>query len=187
MHIRPFSECVRDSAKRVADNGAHGLAGLYDLTAQRLLRYAVQITRNQHDAEDAVQATLTRVVSDAGLLYRADSPWPYLLQMVRNESLVILRKRRPWAILHSLTDLLTHQPIDEVEKEEEDRAVWLAMRTLPTAQREVVVLKIWEELTFAEIGQILELPAATAASRYRYAIEKLARLLRPAESEVVHE
>ncbi len=81
-----FSERVRDSAQCIAESGAAALSGLYDLTSMRLVRFAVTITRNQHDAEDAVQAALVRVVGNAKLLIRADSPWPYLLQMVRNES-----------------------------------------------------------------------------------------------------
>jgi RNA polymerase sigma-70 factor (ECF subfamily) len=43
----------------------------------------------------------------------------------------------------------------------------------------VVHLKIWEDLTFGEIAETLEIPANTAASRYRYAIEKLGSQLRP--------
>ncbi len=54
----------------------------------------------------------------------------------------------------------------------------MAMRTLPAEQSEVVVLKIWEEMTFAEIAEVLSVPPATAASRYRYALEKLAAQLR---------
>jgi len=169
-----FSDQVRESANRIAESGAAALTGLYDLTSMRLVRFSVSITRNQHDAEDAVQATLVRVVGNALLLSRAESPWPYLLQMVRNESLVILRRRRRRSIVSNLTDLLTHRSVDEIEKEESHRAVWLAIRSLPVEQREVVVLKIWEELTFSQIAEVLSIPPATAASRYRYAMQKLA-------------
>lgn len=45
--------------------------------------------------------------------------------------------------------------------------------TLPAEQREVLTMKIWGELTFREIGEALDIPANTAASRYRYALEAL--------------
>ena len=173
-----FSEQVRESAKNIAESGAAALTGLYDLTSMRLVRYSVTITRNQHDAEDAVQAALVRVVGDAKLLCRAVQPWPYLLQMVRNESLVILRKKRRCTIISNIADLLTRRSVDEVEQEESYRAVWLAIRALPVEQGEVVVLKIWEDFTFAQIAEILSIPPATAASRYRYAMQKLAVELR---------
>jgi len=182
-----FSDRVRESAQCIAESGAAALSGLYDLTSMRLVRFSVTITRHQHDAEDAVQATLVRVVGNASLLSRADNPWPYLLRMVRNESLVILRRKRRGAIVSNLTDLLTHRSVDEVEQEESFRAVWLALRSLPMQQSEVVVLKIWEEFTFAQIAEVLCIPPATAASRYRYAMQKLALELRSQAVEATHE
>ena len=181
--IDPFNEQIRHCIECIAETGAAGLSGLFDLTAQRLVRFAVTITRNQHDAEDAVQAALVRVVSNVRLVHAADSPWPYLLRMVRNEALVILRKKRRWPLMSSLADLLTRRCVDEVEQEETFRAVWRALRSLPIEQSQVVVLKIWEEMTFAQIAEVLELPPATAASRYRYALSKLAGHLRSLEQE----
>jgi RNA polymerase sigma-70 factor (ECF subfamily) len=67
--------------------------------------------------------------------------------------------------------------VDGAEKKEASEKVWLALRQLPTEQAEVVVLKIWEELTFQEISWTLEIPMPTAASRYRYAIAKLSEIL----------
>ena len=51
-----------------------------------------------------------------------------------------------------------------------------AMSRLPDIYREVVTLKIWGGLTFAEIADSLQIPANTAASRYRYGLEQLRRL-----------
>ena len=182
-----FSDRVRENAQCIAESGAAALSGLYDLTSMRLVRFSVTITRNQHDAEDAVQAVLVRVAGNPKLLSRAASPWSYLLQMVRNESLVILRKKRRGATVSDLTDLLTRRNVDEIEKEESYRAIWLAIRTLPVDQSEVVVLKIWEEMTFLQISEVLAIPPATAASRYRYAMQKLAIELRAQSVEVAHE
>ena len=98
--------------------------------------------------------------------------------MVRNESLVILRRKRRWSLVGNLSDLLTRRNVDELDQEDTHRAVWTALRTLPSEQSEVVVLKIWEEMKFIEIGQILDISPATAASRYRYAMEKLEEKLR---------
>jgi RNA polymerase sigma-70 factor (ECF subfamily) len=56
-----------------------------------------------------------------------------------------------------------------------------AVERLPNEQREVVILKIWNELTFAEIGHVLEISQNTAASRYRYALGALKKILQPHE------
>jgi len=177
--LESLDASVRLCAGRIAENGPVALTGLFDLTAQRLVRYAITITQNQHDAEDAVQAALVRVADSPQLLKRADQPWPYLLRMVRNESLVILRKRKRWSHLKSLSDLVTDRAIDNVEVEETHCEIWAAMRSLPTDQSEVVVLKIWESMTFGQIAGVLDITPSTAASRYRYAIEKLTYKLTP--------
>jgi RNA polymerase sigma-70 factor (ECF subfamily) len=56
-----------------------------------------------------------------------------------------------------------------------------ALRQLPEEQREVVVMKVWGELSFAQIGEALDVPLNTAASRYRYAMEQLRDLLKGEE------
>ena len=53
------------------------------------------------------------------------------------------------------------------------------------AQREVIVLKIWGDLTFAQIAQTLGESINTVASRYRYALEALRKHIKPHEYERV--
>jgi len=64
----------------------------------------------------------------------------------------------------------------EIEDRERARLLQEALRQLPATQRDVVTLKIWGGLTFAEIAAALDVPANTAASRYRYALEELRKL-----------
>ena len=153
------------------------MGALFDLTSQRLVRFAVAVTRNQHDAEDAVQTALMRVAGRPQLLSPTMCPWAYLLRMVRNEALLIARRKKRWSKAGNINDLVTSCCVDELEREETYRAVWSALRTLPPQQAEVVVLKIWEEMTFAQIAGILDESANTIASRYQYAIVKLSKRL----------
>jgi len=59
------------------------------------------------------------------------------------------------------------------ESDERGAAVVAAMQILPEEQREVLVMKIWGNLSFPEISRALQIPANTAASRYRYALIRL--------------
>ncbi|MEY3853882.1 MAG: hypothetical protein RI910_2862 [Verrucomicrobiota bacterium] len=63
------------------------------------------------------------------------------------------------------------------EPEADPRLAALAesLKLLPAEQREVVVLKVWGDLTFDEIGEQLSISPNTAASRWRYAMEALRR------------
>jgi RNA polymerase sigma-70 factor (ECF subfamily) len=179
-----FSRRVRECIDRLTVEGVDALGALFDLTCHRLVRFAVTLTRNQHDAEDAVQTALVRVAGQPRLLGGVTCPWAYLLRMVRNEALVIGRRKHRWTTNSNLTDLVTFRRVDELELEETHRAVWSALRTLPPQQAEVIVLKIWEAMTFAQIGQILETSPNTVASRYQYAMAKLTKRLTRQHREV---
>ena len=68
-----------------------------------------------------------------------------------------------------------------IEGDERRAAIEEAMKRLPEEQREVLVLKIWGELTFEAIGRELTVSANTVASRYRYALAALRRELASAD------
>lgn len=154
------------------------LTRLYDLAAPRLLRYAETLTRNRADAEDAMQSALVKVARKPRQLAKADKPWAYLVRVVRNEALKVIGRRRPVASLASL--LQAWRPVEcPVEQQESREKVQQAVARLPAEQAEVVVLKIWEQFTFAEIAELISESPNTAASRYRYALEKLSRHLQP--------
>lgn len=60
-----------------------------------------------------------------------------------------------------------------VEDRERAALINQAMRNLPEIYRDVITLKVWGRLTFAEIAQALQIPANTAASRYRNGLNEL--------------
>jgi len=59
-----------------------------------------------------------------------------------------------------------------------------ALADLPPDQRAVVHLKLWEGLTFERIAENLDIPLNTAASRYRYGLDKMRERLRPLYAEI---
>ena len=63
-----------------------------------------------------------------------------------------------------------------MEDRELSQLIQGAMSRLPDIYREVITLKVWGGLTFAEIADTLGIPANTAASRYRYGLVELRKL-----------
>ena len=61
-----------------------------------------------------------------------------------------------------------------------------AIRELPVEQSEVLVMKIWGEMTFDEIATVLDISMNTVASRYRYALAKLRERMQPFEVQNEH-
>jgi RNA polymerase sigma-70 factor (ECF subfamily) len=63
--------------------------------------------------------------------------------------------------------------------EETGLALQSALAELPVEQREVIMLRVWGRMTFEEAAAVLDISPNTAASRYRYALEKLRDELQP--------
>ncbi len=178
-----WSEQIAGCARSLAGGDIPALGRLFDLTVPRLLRYSQTITRSREDAEDAVQAAIVRIVRNPQSLAAVRLPWAYLLKMVRNETLRILARKRPQG---ALTDGVaeTNPAPGGLESAERDAEVQSALKRLPAEQAEVVILKIWEGLTFQEIASVTGESLNTVASRYRYALAKLECSLRRMASEV---
>ena len=177
-----FAAKIRCCANDLQDHGVDRLGSLYDLTATRLVRYAVTVTKNTPDAEDAIQATMVRMAMKPKILATAQQPWAYLLRVTRNEALRILQKRKPLQIFAQCRQLWSRDS-EIVEENDQAQVIRNALKRLPTNQSEVVVLKIWEDMTFAEIASVLDESPNTVASRYRYALQKLDNYLRPMAHE----
>ena len=64
------------------------------------------------------------------------------------------------------------------DQEEQQSALRDHLRSLENKYQEVLTLKIWGDLTYAQIAKVLDIPANTAASRYRYGLESLRRKMR---------
>ncbi len=139
--------------------------------APGLVLFAKQWTRSAADAEDVVQEAFVKFwrrnhdIANRGLLYATVRS--VALDLLRRDS----RRARREATALSDTDQSV-QPAFEIE-DDAQRALVAAIGDLPSEQREVLVMKIWNDLTFAEIGSALGISQNTAASRYRYALAAL--------------
>src|SRR6266508_1120230 len=108
-------------------------------------------------------------------------PGPLLYATVRSIALDFIRRDKRRA-RREATVFAEADPSVEPQFEWEDEAqsaLAAAVNCLPHDQREVIVLKIWNELTFSEIADALGISQNTAASRYRYALANLKKSLQP--------
>lgn len=149
------------------------LSRLYDEWGPRLYRYALLVLGNAAAAEDAVQETFLHLTRVAGRRAPAMQP-PYAIRAVRNQCFSMLRRRRL-----ALVDTPVLEAVAPDASEEERLMIEQALRELPIEQREVVFLRTFEGCTFQEIATVCDISINTAASRYRYALANLRRLLSP--------
>jgi RNA polymerase sigma-70 factor (ECF subfamily) len=159
----------RQAASLLSDQA---VAAVYDACAAGLYRYALMILADRQGAEDAVQQAFAKLLSRRDRAAGLECPEAYLRAAVRNECYSLLRSRRREP---PREDGLLEIADPAHGRDDERLAIEGALRELPPDQREVVFLKVYEGLTFREIGERLGEPANTAASRHRYAMEKLRR------------
>lgn len=143
--------------------------------APGLVLFARQFVRSLADAEDIVQEAFVK-------FWRKQHPIDnraLLFATVRSTALDLLRRdaRRARREADALADAeLSVAPQFDTTSESQ-QALAAAIDRLPNEQREVLVMKIWNELTFAEIASVLGISQNTAASRYRYALAALKKNL----------
>ncbi len=160
------------------------LERLYDCYAVGLFQYFLSFTRAEPDARDLLQDHFVKLARNGGCLDGVRCERAFLFRMAHNQAIdwsrrVALRRAKandlPAPIVVRSGDPDAVQFAAKLEE---------AMAALPDEQRGVVQLKLWGEMTFEQIGEIQGTSPNTAASRYRYGIEKLRQLLAPIYREI---
>jgi RNA polymerase sigma-70 factor, ECF subfamily len=163
------------------------LADVYDAHASALFAFLLNFTRSEADASDVLQDVFVKLAERPALLDGVLELRPWLMKACHRQALDSFRRRdsHARAVASAAEDFPLFAPAETTGEQAFQTAVAGAMSDLPEEQRAVVHLKIWEDMTFAQIAETLGLSANTAASRYRYALDKLEALLRPLQNELL--
>ena len=141
----------------------------------KLLLFARQQARNPADAEDLVQEAFVRIWRLYG--HTGEVPPALVFRAIRRLAIDWVRRDQSRGLREqkAALDATVDTPWFErpVERSERHSLMEDAVRRLPSEQQAVVVLKIWGDQTFEEIGKTLEISMNTASSRYRYGLDKL--------------
>jgi RNA polymerase sigma-70 factor, ECF subfamily len=163
------------------------LRRLYDEHAQPLYAFLLNLTRNEADTRDLFQEVFVKLARDPDLLAGVRSERAFLIRLAHNAAIDWMRRhgtrdktREQFAVEKISPFAPTNDPDEELFRAE----LSVALAELPAEQRAVVHLKLWEGLTFDEIAAALDLSPNTAASRYRYGLDKLRERLRPLYEEI---
>lgn len=144
---------------------------LYEAHAARLLLYGRALGLSHSEAEDVLHEVFRELLS---LEQPPEHPPGYALRSVRNRAL----NYRRGLFRRVLRELESRRWFEPGESESPgEHAAMRALELLPAEQREVLVLKFWHDLTFEEIGRLLEVSPHTAAGRYRYGLQRIRRHL----------
>ena len=150
--------------------------------AGRLLAYARQRCESQQEAEDVLQDALIKLWHYQEERGHVPPDLPLAFSILRYMGLDHGRKKG--RIEKRNQKIIQFQSNDEhwldpsLEDSEDAQELRTAVNELAPKLREILSLKVWSGLTFAEVAQVLDISPNTAASRYRYALEQLQKKLK---------
>ncbi len=148
---------------------------IYDRYGERLYHYLSLKLGSSSDAEDVLQEVFCRLIRFRVRFRHIRHPSSFVFRVARNEAArFIKRKKResqnpcnPREIAATIQASFIGPDRDTLIRAAD------ALARIPEEQREVIILKIFEELTFREIASVCRISLNTAASRYRYGIRNL--------------
>ncbi len=156
-----------DEALVAMANGEREAVGvIYDCMARSIYATALAITRNHADAEDATQDTILQIVKYAHTYKKGSNPRAFILTIARNRALDIVRRRRSAIPLDEL-------PLSDEAVSDDLKDVLMLLSPLNECERQLVILKLYEELSYNEIAKIMKISVFAAQKRYQRALNKL--------------
>jgi RNA polymerase sigma-70 factor, ECF subfamily len=171
---------------RLAANDPAALEMIWSEYASDLLGYLAGLHCSRIDAEDTLQEVFVTIAKKRTSLVGARLLKPYLFQLARNVALTRLkRNKRIRDRVECMPDWIV--PVGPTPPDEHRIQELVAgLAELPEKQRSVIVLKFYRDKTLREIGELLGISENTAASCFRYGIEKLRRVMVDGPNERFH-
>jgi RNA polymerase sigma-70 factor, ECF subfamily len=160
---------------------------LYDDHAQALFAFLLNFTRDENDTRDVLQEVFVKLARQPDLIGGARDERAFLIRLAHNAAVDLMRRRGARERRHEQAGAektSRFAPSADPDETAFRQELSIALDELPDEQRAVVHLKLWEGLTFEQIAAALSIPPNTAASRYRYGLDKLRARLRPLYEEL---
>jgi RNA polymerase sigma-70 factor (sigma-E family) len=137
-----------------------------------LLRTAYLLTGDRHSAEDLVQTALAKLYLSWDKVHRREAVDGYVRRILVNEHNSLWR--RAWKRREVTTDEVPDRVgVHDAPDHGESSALWEFVQTLPRKQRAVVVLRYYEDLSEAEVADILGVSVGTVKSQSSRALAAL--------------
>ncbi|MCG3136246.1 MAG: ECF RNA polymerase sigma factor SigW [Phycisphaerae bacterium] len=162
---------------------------LIDLFGDRLYGYFYRLCRSRVDAEDLVQELFVRLVKCLHDYKHQDQFEAFLFRIATNLYRDHLRRQRRRSTIQrdepisqqveemAEESVTVMQPDGNLLQQEQAQQLEAALHTLPGAEREVIILRHYSELSFQEIADIMQTPLGTALARAHRGLTKLRALL----------
>ena len=149
------------------------------LLLPRLRRFARNLVRNPHDADDVVQAAVEKALLRSGQWRRDARLDSWMFKIVRNTWIDEVRSRGRRDKLFLAEEAGEHVGTQPIDSEITNMSVQAAMARIPEDQRVAVSLVLVEGLPYKEAAEVLDVPIGTLTSRLARGRDALQALLGP--------
>lgn len=152
---------------------------LIEATQDELVHFASYRLGNREDAEDIVQDVYVQAFRDREKRRDITDVRPYLFRMTGNRCTDLLRarSRRPSEEVIEVAVAGGDRLFDSVASAQRIAGLRSLLDQIPAREAEVIRLRAWSELTFAEVAVAVKSSVPTVKSRFRYGVARLQKLL----------
>lgn len=178
-----------DLMRRTQRGDTQAFSLLYERYSASVLSYLYRMLGNLEDVESIAQEVFLRAFRFAPT-YRFPQKFSTWLFTITRNLAINYSRRRKRSPVRNVTELnlegveisgdpyqVAQRATDDVEKQEEIARVLKALEELPTDQKEVIVLGVFQDLSYAEMEEITGTKAVTLRSRMFHGLRRLARML----------
>jgi len=175
--------------RRTQNKDRGGFEILYERYHASVLSYLYRMLGNLEDVESIAQEVFLRAFRFAPT-YRFPQKFSTWLFTITRNLAINYSRRRKRSPVRNVTELnlegvdisgdpyqVAQRATDNVEKQEEIARVLKALDDLPNDQKEVIVLGVFQDLSYAEMEEITGTKAVTLRSRMFHGLKRLARLI----------
>ena len=188
LKAQPLGKASDEELMRRAQNGdRQAFSIVYERYNAAVLSYLYRMLGNVEDVESIGQEVFLRAFRFAPTYRYPEKLSTWLFTITRNLAINNARRRKRSPV-RNLTELnlegvevssdpyqVATRATDKVEKQEEIARVLKALDDLPTDQKEVIVLGVFQDLSYAEMEEITGTKAVTLRSRMFHGLKRLAR------------
>lgn len=179
MGLEPADESLMLRAKA---GDADAFAALYHRHREALLAFCYRMLHNWEDAADILQDAFRYVHAHSATYQPTAKFATYLCHIARNMCIDVLRKRRRWNLQQLDTEIDLPDGAPErgspLEQEEVEASIQRALDEIPEPYREVLHLRIVQDLPYEEIAQVVNCPVGTVKSRLHVGLGLLRQSLK---------
>ncbi|MCH9002370.1 MAG: sigma-70 family RNA polymerase sigma factor [Planctomycetes bacterium] len=154
-------------------------SNVYELYARQVYGWAYRFLGRHHDALDVVQDVFLKWMTQCAR-GTPDHPRGWLRRVTVNRAIDVARQRRetPEADIQVVDRDGGEQALVRDDREVLREDVSTAMQRLPEMQRAVLVAKVYDELTFAQVADELDIAVSTAKTHFLRALTAMRERLR---------